>query len=282
LIADASPQILNRLLALYPVSALKEKWPKHKRKDKILDWVPANISLKEIKDFLDEYFSSCKQHIYLFTHKKDIDDLPGFRIQGGEKISDEKRGDKRYLLYLAEMIYHDDFTDPLREDKIAFLWPICLEFSKDNLILRFVTMEKDVSSYFDEPSKTSSRNPTEALIVAHLESVLGLTVLDINKGIKHLWEVDRFDGTLNRFTKAKSVRTETMKPGYGFKKDYADDYETLKLTPLGPAVFLMAEGNDYSFDRFTSDPTRGMLSFSTYTHHKGDTDRFVAEILRNN
>jgi len=282
LLSDVDLPTLRRLLALYPVSALKEKWSEHKRKDKLLDWVVANAPRKEIEGFLDEYFSCCKQHIYSYTHQQDIKELPAFRLPEATKNTDVISNESRTLLYLGKMEYHVIFTDPLREDKIVFLWPIRLEFTKDRLLLRFVTMEKDASSYFNEPSKTIGRRPTEPELVARLESVLGLTTLDLNKGIKHLWDADLFDGVVNKFKRAQSTRTETMNPGLGFKKAYPEDYELLKRTPLGPCAFYMEEGNEYGFDRFTADSTRGTITFPTYTKKQGDTDRFVAEIINHN
>ncbi len=292
MLPDIDPAALRRLLALYPVHALKEKWSEHKRKDKILDWVVANAPRGDIEDFLDQFFSCCKQHVYSYSHQQDISDLPAFRIKDATRIVDVDSEGSRKLLYLGKMEYHVIFTDPLKEDKIVFLWPIRLEFTGDQLLIRFVTMEKDASSYFDEASKTISRNPTEPELVAHLESALALTALDLNRGIKTLWEADRFDGIYTKFLKAKSTSTESMKPGFGYKKDYPETYEELKNAPLGPGVFRMAkdkeqedqDGQDYeySFDRFTADPTRGTITFPTYSKNQGDTDRFVAEIIEHN
>lgn len=282
MLSDVDPPTLRRLLALYPVSALKEKWSEHKRKDKLLDWVVANAPRKEIEGFLDDYFSCCKQHIYSYTHQQNIHELPAFRIPEATKNIDVISSESRNLLYLGKMEYHLIFTNPLREDKIVFLWPIRLEFTKDRLLLRFVTMEKDASSYFNEPSKTIGRRPTEPELVARLVSVLGLTTYDLNKGIKHLWDADWFDGTLTKFQKSKSTSTEHMKPGFGVKKDYPTLYEEQKKAPLGPGVFRMSEDREYGFDRFTADPTGGTITFPTYTDKQGDTDRFVAEIIRNN
>jgi hypothetical protein len=283
LLAEASPLTLNRLLGLYPISSLKEKWPKHGNKEDTLTWIVRNIDLREIIAFLDGHFSCCKQHINLFTHQNDVKNLPNFRLPSAEKVADITEGDNRRLLYIAEVEYHVVFTEPLREDKITFLWPICLEFSKGLLAVRFVKMEKHASAYFEEPSKTLSRSLSEVMVLRHLHTVLSsLKILDINKGIKHLWDNDKFDGVIAKFAKSASIQTESMHPGKGFKQNYPDLYRTLHSAPLGPGAFRVSKSAELSFASFSSDPTGGTISFSTYSEIQGDTDRFVAEIIKSN
>ena len=114
MLAEANALTRSRLLALYPVSALKDKWPDQKKKDAAIEWGAQNVELTEIKQFLGEYFSCCKQHIYLFSHQTNLNHLPRFRLPDAEKVSES--GDQRHLLYLAEVTYHVVFTDPLGED----------------------------------------------------------------------------------------------------------------------------------------------------------------------
>jgi hypothetical protein len=120
MLAEADPLTLIRLFSLYPVSSLKEKWPDQKKKSEAATWAAGNVAAGEIKQFLNEYFSCCKQHIYLFSHQNDIRDLPGFRSPDSEKLLEEEAGKSRHLLYLAEVEYHVVFTDPLGEDGSNF------------------------------------------------------------------------------------------------------------------------------------------------------------------
>src|SRR5436309_1440673 len=62
LLAEATPETLSRLLALYPLSSLRENWPRHgRKKEEICDWAARRATQKELQAFLDDYFSCCKQ-----------------------------------------------------------------------------------------------------------------------------------------------------------------------------------------------------------------------------
>jgi hypothetical protein len=284
LLAEATPLSLSRLLALFPVNALREKWHEQRKKADILAWATQNASQKEIKQFLDEYFGNCKQHIYLFTHRSDVTDLPNFRLPDAEKISERSDDNVRQFLYLAEVEFHVVYTNPLGEDRIKFLWPIRLEFVGNILIVRFVMMEKDVRTYFGEGvSRTVGRSLTEPQINAHLKNVLAeLEVLDINRGIKHLWNQDRIDGTKIRYRKAKSMSTESMDAGAGVKRTYPDLYKELVKRPLFDSTFKTLEEDENEEMTFRADPSNGYLGLSSYADDGDGRNSFVSEIIRHN
>lgn len=284
MLAEADPLTLIRLFSLYPVSSLKEKWPDQKKKTEAATWAAGNVAAGEIRQFLNEYFSCCKQHVYLFSHQNDVNDLPGFRLPDSEKLLESEVRKGRYLLYLAEVEYHVVFTDPLGEDRIKFLWPIRLEFGRDYLIARFVMMEKDIRVYFGPgASRTVGRSLTEASVISHLRNVLDdLKPLDINKGIKYLWDKDRFDGIRTKYRKPNSMVTEAMDAGKGIKATYPDTYKVMVKSPLYDCIFKMDAEDKTSIKNFSSDPTSGYLGFSAYSENKGDTDSFVSEIIGHN
>lgn len=285
MLAEATPLALSRLLNLYPVSSLKSKWPQQRKKGELLAWVVEHADRKEIREFLSEYLSCCKQHVYLFSHENDVQNLPRFRIPDAEKVSESQVNDAQVLLYIAEVEFHVVFTNPLGEDRIKFLWPIRLEFTREHLVVRFVMMEKNVRTYFPNAvsSRTVGRSLSEPAILRHLKDVLiELKPLDINKGIKHFWDIDRIDSTKMKYRKSKSMTTETMDAGSGIKKTYPADYKELIKKPLHDGTFKMAENVESSIDGFLSNPTFGYLGFSSYSEHQGDTETFVTEIIRNN
>ena len=285
MLAEATPLALSRLLNLYPVSSLKDKWPQHRKKDEILAWVVENADRKEIREFLNEYLSCCKQHVHLFSHKNDVRNLPRFRIPEAEKVAEPKVGVAQSLFYVAEVEFHVVFTNPLGEDRIKFLWPMRLEFSREHLVVRFVMMEKNVRTYFPNAlsSRTVGRSLSETAILGHLKEVLTeLVPLDINKGIKHLWNADRIDSIKMKYRKSKSMATESMDAGAGIKKTYPEQYKELIKRPLHDGTFKVAENAETSIDGFLSNPTFGYLGFSSYSEHQGDTEAFVSEIIANN
>lgn len=284
MLAKADPLTLIRLFSLYPVSSLKEKWPDQKKKTEAVTWAAGNVAATEIKQFLNEYFSCCKQHIYVLSHQNNIDNLPGFRLPDSEKLSEEKVGKSRHFLYLAEVEYHVVFTDPLGEDRIKFLWPIRLEFGRELLVARFVMMEKDIRVYFGPGvSRTVGRSLTEVNVLSHLKGVLDdLKPLDINKGVKYLWDKDRFDSIRAKYRKPNSMVTEAMDVGKGVKRTYPLTYKEIVKSPLYDCIFKMDAEDKTSIKAFSSDPTSGYLGFSAYSENRGDTDSFVSEIIGHN
>ena len=284
MINEAGRPELNRLLNLYPVHALRQQWAFKGKKDEIIDQIGRQADRKDIKTFLHAYLTCCKQHVYLYSHEIDPSDLPRFRITDAEKEHDVTEGTTRRVLYVAKLDYRVIFTEPLREETLTFLWPMRLDFTPNNLIVRFVTMEKDLRTYFDEPSKTVSRSVTEIQILDHLQQSLGLERLNINRGLKHLWDADSIDGLLAKFQKSESTQTETMHGTKGLKETYPNLYREVKNAPLTNVVFkTISKGEKRaSISYFSADAGKGSLSFSTYSEQPGDTVSFVEEIIRHN
>jgi hypothetical protein len=145
-------------------------------------------------------------------------------------------------------------------------------------------MEKDIRVYFGPgASRTVGRSLTEASILSHLKNVLDdLKPLDINKGIKYLWNRDRFDGIRTKYRKPDSMVTEAMDAGKGIKHTYPDTYKAMIKSPLYDSIFKMDAEDKTSIKAFSSDPTLGYLGFSAYSENRGDTDNFVSEVIGHN
>lgn len=283
MLAEADRLSLSRLLSLYPVNVLRAAWSFKGKKDEIVDQIVRKTEAKDLKTFLDAYLTCCKQHVYLFSHRNDAANLPRFRMPDAEKEHDVTEGVTRRLLYLAKLDYRVIFTDELREETLTFLWPIRLDFTEKNLVVRFVTMEKDLRAYFDEPSKTVSRSITELQILGHLQAALtDLTPLNINRGLKYLWDRDRIDGLLARFQKAESTQTEAMNGAKGLKQTYPNLYRELKTAPLSNVIFKLITEDKKGLSTFSADASRGSLSFYTYSENPGETVSLVGEIIKNN
>ena len=286
MIDEAAPLALSRLVNLYPVHVLRESWAFKGKKDEIVEEIVRRAERRNLKVFLDAYLSCCKQHVYLFSHRNDPADLPRFRIPDAEKEYDVTEGATRRVLYVAKLDYRVIFTEPLREETLTFLWPIRLDFTRSNLVVRFVTMEKDLRTYVVEPSRTVWRSLTETQVLDHLHGVLtDLTRLNINRGLKHLWDADRIDGLLAKFQKPDSTQTETMNGEKGLKQTYPNLYREVRNAPLSNVVFkvLNKEGEmKLGLSSFSADASKGSLSFYTYSERPGDTVSLVEEIIRHN
>ena len=236
--------------------------------------------IKRIAEFVDSRFGCCKQHVYVFSHNGSAK-LPA-HVVDGEKVLDVDgiRG-----LYLNRAKYVVVLRDPLEEDTLEFLWPISVELKrihhsapKDYMIVRFVVLEKNVSSYFDRPAYIAGKSITEETVLAGITA--GLTTADLNKGIKKLWADGYIESTRSRFKKKYSLSSETMDEERGIKEHYPELYAIMQQSPLYTTLFEVNDDNS-TVDHFSADPSRGIIGFSSYSD-KGDTDAIIGKIISNN
>lgn len=137
-------QELRRLLELFPIADLRHAWPKYKgSKEEICDAIAGARKYEDIVNFVDENFSCCKQHIHVFTHGGDVRQPPR-AIPGGERVFHARA---TYSLYIAKSSYKVVLEDPFEIVTIDFLWPIRMDISEERLIVRFVTLQKNLNSY---------------------------------------------------------------------------------------------------------------------------------------
>jgi hypothetical protein len=274
----ASVQDLKRLLDLFPNANLREKWPKPKgTKEEICFAVAEERNYRDLAAFVDETFSCCKQHVYIFTRGPDTMAFPE-AVPEGAKILE---AGEDHALYIARVKYGVVLKDPLEETSIDFLWPIRIELRPQHLVLRFVSLEKNVGSYFDRQCYVDNRNVDEKSIVQALEEVLAMKRTDIHKGIKKLWEDGFMDSPRAKFKKAISMASEAMDEERGIREYNRELYETMQGSVLLNTVFYIPEEKS-SVSAFMVDCSTGYLAFPRYSEKKGDTDSVIGEILRHN
>jgi len=281
ILSRASVQDRKRLLNLLPVANLREVFESKKAKKEDICEAEAEktgtAQMKRIAEFVDTYLGCCKQHVYVFSHDGSPK-LPD-NIVDGEKVLD---ADGSHALYLSRAKYTVVLRNPLEEETLEFLWPISVELrhsaDKDYLLVRFVVLEKNVSSYFDRPAYIASRSIKEETVLAGIAG--DLLAADLNKGIKKLWHDGYIECTRSRFKKKYSMSSEMMDEEKGIKEYYPELYEIMRKSPLYTTLFdVIEDGN--SIDSFSADPTHGIIGFSSYSE-KGDTDAILAKIISNN
>lgn len=209
---DADFVEVKRLLELFPISKIRGTFPDVVgTKDEIATVMSDKRRRGSIAGFVDQYFSTCKEHVYIFSGEEP--QLPA-SIPGGERVHRVRGG---HSLYVAKVQYHVVIRDPLVEDRdkyFDFLWPIRMEVMGEHLVVRFVTLEKNLSAYVDVPHLVASKSLDEEDVLATLK---GVTRTDIHKGIKHLWHHGFMDCSRARYKKPKSVAWEAMDEQKGIK-----------------------------------------------------------------
>lgn len=186
--------------------------------------------------------------------------------------------DGSHALYLSRVEYTIVLRDPLEEDTLEFLWPMTIELTKQYLIVRFVVLEKNVSSYFERAAYVAGRSLKEETILAEIAAEFAPA--DLNKGIKKLWSDGYIESTRTRFKKQYSTSSETMDEEKGIKEHYPELYAIMQESPLYTTLFEINDAGN-SVETFSADPSHGTIGFASYSK-TGDTDAIVGKIISNN
>jgi hypothetical protein len=128
---------------------------------------------------------------------------------------------------------------------LDFLWPIRLDLTDNHVIVRFVVLEKNLSSYFDRPYLVSGRSAA-------------------------------------KYKKAISSASEVMDEELGIKEHNPALYEILVDAMLRDTLFLIPADKGSSVSAVLIDPSNGRMAFPRYSERKGDTDAFIHAILQHN
>ncbi len=280
ILKDATVDDRKRLLELFPAKNLRSTFQPKGTKEEICFAAASDQSdgqIQRVAKFVDDHFSCCKQHVYVFSGDQNVA-LPD-AIADGEKVLDGPlRDGSVHALYMSRVRYEVVLRDPLEETTLDFLWPIKIESRPPYLAVRFVVLEKNASSYFDRPTYVAGKSLNEKLILNGI--VAGLNSADINKGIKKLWSDGVIDSTRGLFKKAHSTTEEIMDEEMGIKANNPDLYAIMQEAPLYTTLFEVTDENN-SVHEFSTDPSRGIVGFSSYSE-QGDTDGILQQIIANN
>ena len=283
MLKEASIKDLKRLLELFPVAKLRENWSKvGGKKGELSHAVAKRRHRDELVRFIDDNFSCCKQHVYAFWRVKPLRTLPTITINDAEMVLDAKG---KHALHLARMQYKVILSDPLEQASLEFLWPFLLDITRGYLVIRFVVLEKNVSSRFGgRKAYIESRSIQEESILQQVTSAFNgeLKPADLHKGVKKLWDRGFMDATRTRYKKPISTASETMDEEMGIKEKNPELYRVVKKSTLFNTLFRIKPEKDCSVSAFWTDPSKGTIDFPRYSEKNGDTDRVIEQILKNN
>jgi hypothetical protein len=281
-LASAKHDHLTRLLELFPIRVVKKNWPKEKgKKESISASIASKYGKPEILRFVHENLTCCKQHVYVFGHSGPVGELPGIASSEIEAISDGPNS-ASYLMWCDYTVLLDN---PMERKQVKFLWPIRIELTKHNVVIRLVILEKDISALFpDRTVYMSKKNLEDIDIIEFLkgEFKTPFAETDLNKGIKALWSKDAIDCVRTQYKKPLSTVTEVMDQSRGIKAHNPELYKTLIGCPLYKSLFVVISKNFSGATGFSADPSRGNVDFSKYTESCSDTNNVIQEILRLN
>jgi hypothetical protein len=274
---DVTAPQLGRLLELFPIANLRDRWPALKgSKDQLCGLIAKTGDHAAISKFIDENLSCCKQHVYIFSHGKDLKALPDSVAAGERIVSTAKSG-----LYVIRAQYRVYLSDPLEEITLDFLWPLRLELRPEHLIARFVVLEKSLASHFNRPYHLGGKTVDEDDVLRDLNKGGILARTDLHNGIKKLWADGFMDCFKAKYRKPKSVASEEMDEAKGIREHNPDLYKILRKSTLLSTLFEV-EDKKSTVSVISADPLDGFLGFPRYTEKKGDTNEVIGQIIESN
>jgi hypothetical protein len=284
-LAAASTQDLINLLELFPVSKIKDHWPKKGHKVDVVKDIVASEKKSAIIGFVNEQFSCCKQHVYVFSHDDDIKKLPTAGTGSGERVVDDVGKNEGSALFLYWAHFSAVLTDPYEGAKLKFLWPFRFEYTKNTAVVRLIVLEKNLSAHFGDREYVGAKKETdEAVLIKAMLGTLESPVAqsDLHKGIKKLWKDFSIDCVRVTYQDPDATESTKMNEEAGIREKKPDLYEKLLKVPLLDAKFKIKAKELSGASSFYTTPSDGFISFTRYTENATDTNNVVREILKHN
>jgi len=279
ILKDASVELRQRLLDLFPVANLRASFEVKGSKEAIAGTIAKNsdaANLKKIAAFVDSAMPLCKQHIHIFAH--DGDTVLEDDFAGAERIVTASD----HSLYVVKKTYQVvELSQPPQYASIDFLWPIRIEVKDDYLLVRFAVLEKSIPSYFKSDITIRSKSPSEEQMTATLLADGTVSAANLNKGIKALWAKDLIDANRLKWDMPYSSDSKNMNEAKGLKKTNPAEYEAICTRPLRMCSFE-CDGALKDVGVFSINPTDGFIGFTRYSKDGSNGDALIQQILADN
>ena len=283
-----TPEKLNeRLLSLYPVALLRSYFePEQRGKEDVVEELVAKTTQTQINEFVASQMGCTKQHVYLLEPPAG-GELPNdfqLGVASAEIVQAPHGNDE--IIYALKVSYEVTLRDPpeqLEIQTLQFKQPLSISVWPSAVVVRFTMLEKDLRFHFRERRPAvAAPSTSEESVLAMIRSQLACEPMDINAGIKTLWNADVIDAIHLRYKRDLSTSTETMDEEHTLKAEYQDRYEEAMEAPLLRSAFRFMDTTSTSVKHFSTDPTAGSVTFSSYTDDPGHTENVLREIVANN
>ena len=286
---DRKSKIL-RLLDLYSVESLKQGFNLNGQKQAVLADA-ASRSDSEIEKFVRANFPITRQHAFCYENSSGkLPSNPKAPLFAGRLLDVKTTHGETVHFYIAqeEVEYVvEDSSGGLSRKSIELLWPIQVHLTKHYFLVRCTILERDVSEYLNggKPYGQGKRKVDETGVLVEVSKSVGdpnWIPLDLNKGIKALWDDDVIDALSVRFKKARSTAQEEMDGELTVKANDTALYRQLIARPLHATVFLCMKNQDEMGRGFFCNPTTGVFRFNRYAKGIESTDHVLGKVLSSN
>jgi hypothetical protein len=274
----------RRLLELFPVDSLRKQWRKKKgKKADIVNEVVRTEPVADIEQFACDKFGLLRQHIRLMQMSAAPSKFPPNVLSTWKPVLTRGKPTNEWF-YLIPLEIKFVYGSPPTESTIDLPWPVRIRVESDIVVVQFTTIEKDLSAHVpsNEPvfGVRRSINPTE--ILDELSATLSTLIeLDINKGVKHLWNAGSIDACRAGWEEAMASATKNMHVKRLLKRDDPIAFAVAIQAPLMKSIFERLASVDWP-ELLTIDCQYGEIAITRYSDSETAVDNVVHEILRNN
>jgi hypothetical protein len=282
------------MLRLYPVASIKKNFKTTKKKHfELLDEIITSSKADDILNFAFTNAGRTKQHLFLFNNPVGYDKAkkhtfyPQFL-----KNTKESNG-----VFISNYMFRQTYTisavirasGVFQNLNLDFYQPVSVEITKEYLLLRLTKLEKNPKSYlpayevFTYKRKKEDEDVMKEFI-NHINTTLGCSIyaLDLNRGVKKLWEDDLIDAMYVRYKDTTSTVSVSMDEDYTYKDQNPEGYKIAMGAPLMKHIFRFLKDNTNKYCDFYTDPTEGIIAFNKYPNDINQINNVVSEILKNN
>ncbi|MGI6339382.1 MAG: hypothetical protein ACOXZV_08410 [Bacteroidales bacterium] len=290
---NTDSDLLYRLLRLYPVSVVKSNFDTDNRVQiPMLHEIVSKIPREAINEFAVNNLGFTKQHVFIFNNPVRFHDAASHNFKPeSHYVSFNNEGIKSDVYFIEQdynLIVSEKENGNIARMVLRFRQPMVIELNINHIILKFTILERSPSSYLDdyEVLKFTRVFEDEQIVeqfVQHFRSIYSADLhrLDINRGVKHLWNNNFIDAISIKYKRTASMATEVMDEDFTFKSQYPEKFNEVMLSPLRKHAFRFLINQDDYCD-FVVDPTEGMLSFNKYPTSINQIYNVITEILRYN
>lgn len=280
--------LMKRLLHLLPVQYIKDEFELTGNAENVIDDVTGAQTQATIKDFVFKNYAVTRQNIYIYELNGNFS-RQGFNAANFPFTVENARTLQGEFIFhcLPKTKFQVYLSNPVVSTELNFYHPVTIKIFNRRLIIHFTKLVKNISHYFaeDRVARKASQENTEEEILMEILAFFNPyhpQPLDINVGVKHLWDIDDVDSYKFQHRKAFSSATEVMDGTMTFKEQYPAEYQQIIQTPLVKTVFKYLLDDGYLCKEFTTDPEKGQISINQFSQDLNQVNNVVSKILGNN
>ena len=279
---NSKEELLERTLEAFPHDLLKHHFDVDGKKDETVKKITQQNSSEIVKEFLCDFFNFLHLNISVYELNSKIPKSVK-KIMNGEciKFKSSKKYKEWIYLHKTTIDFYD--TKEGKSNSIEFLIPVKIINKGKKLIIYQNIFKRDINSYFEQTIFLEKRKNIELGVIDNIKHHYNksIFILDLNKGVKYLWEKDFIDAKVVKHRESKSIRQDRMDEDYLYKASYPDEWEDLMKTPIQKTKFKSLS-SDISLDHFDCNPSTGFVGVSFHPNSDDEIVSLINLILKYN